>query len=177
MDTEEKNKSKEKKEVKIEIQLLIKLLIKLAVIALVGWILFGKIFLVTQVSGNDMFPAIKDGDLLLAYRIQKDYKQDDSVVYCQDGELRVGRILAFENDVATIDDSGELLVNGTLQSEEILYPTYAKDGITYPYTVPEGEVFILCDFRTEGTDSRDFGSVSLKEVKGLVITLMRRREI
>ena len=43
----------------------------------------------------------------------------------------------------TMDDTGTLLVNGTAQTGEIAFPTYAKEGITYPYTVPEGSVFIL----------------------------------
>lgn len=36
-----------------------------------------------------------------------------------------------------MDDTGTLLVNGTAQTGEIAFPTYAKEGITYPYTVPK----------------------------------------
>lgn len=31
-----------------------------------------------------------------------------------------------------MDDTGTLLVNGTAQTGEIAFPTYAKEGITYP---------------------------------------------
>lgn len=76
-----------------------------------------------------------------------------------------------------MDDSGTLVVNGSAQSGEILYPTYAKDGIEYPYTVPTGSFFILGDYRTQSKDSRDFGAVDLADVKAKVITLLRRRSL
>ena len=95
----------------------------------------------------------------------------------QDGKLRVGRVLGRENDLIALDDSGTLIVNGSAQSGEILYPTYAKDTLEYPYTVPADSVFILGDYRTQSEDSRDFGPVALTDVKAKVITLLRRRSL
>ena len=99
------------------------------------------------------------------------------VVYVADGETHIGRVAAAEGDNVMLDDSGTLLVNGTEQSGEILYPTYAKEGIEYPYKVPDGCVFILGDYRTQTQDSRDFGAIELKNVKCRVITILRRRGI
>jgi signal peptidase I len=77
-----------------------------------------------------------------------------------------------------LDTSGQLLINGNVQQEEIFYPTEAQKGnFTYPYTVEEGSYFVLCDFRTEGYDSRSFGAVSKNTIDGKVITLLRRRGI
>lgn len=153
----------------------VSLLLRVLFLALVAYLLFTYVFLIAQVSGNSMFPAVKDGDLAIAYRLQQDYSKDDVVVYTVEGETYIGRIAARGDDVVTLDDSGTLLVNGTAQSGEILYPTYAKDGITYPYRVPEGQVFILGDYRTQTQDSRDFGSISLENVEGKVISILRRR--
>ena len=58
-----------------------------------------------------------------------------------------------------------------------MYPTYAKDEVKYPYTVPEGMVFILGDYRTQAVDSRDFGAVEQKDVQAKVITILRRRSL
>lgn len=153
----------------------VNLLFRVLFLALVGWILLSQVFLITQASGNDMFPAMKDGDLVIAFRIQQEYAKNDVVVYTVDGEKHIGRIAARATDTVILDDSGTLLVNGTTQSGEILYPTYAKEGLEYPYLVPEGHVFILGDYRTQTEDSRDFGSIPLKDVKGKVITILRRR--
>jgi len=65
----------------------------------------------------------------------------------------------------------------TPTSGEILYPTYAKDALEYPYTVPEGCFFVLGDYRTQSEDSRDFGPVPLEDVQAKVITLLRRRSL
>lgn len=157
----------------------VSLILRIIVLAAAAWVLFGKIFMLCQASGNSMFPAIKDGDVLVGYRLEDAYAKNDIVVYVQGGKRRVGRIIARENDTIYMDDSGSLSVNGSYQSGEILYPTYAReDGtIEYPYTVPEGCVFILGDYRTQAEDSRDLGPVALSDVEAKVITMLRRRSL
>lgn len=151
------------------------LLLRILFLVLAGWFMFTQVFLITQVSGNAMFPAVKDGDLVIAFRLQQEYAKNDVVVYTADGEPHIGRIAARATDVVTLDESGTLLVNGTAQSGEIMYPTYAKEGMEYPYKVPEGQVFILGDYRTQTEDSRDFGPIPMENVQGKVITILRRR--
>ncbi len=149
--------------------------LKTILAAVLVWAALSQVFLITQARGNGMFPAVKDGDLVIAYRLQGEYVKKDLVVYTLDGEQRVGRVAAIGGDVVTLDDSGSLLVNGTLQEGEIVYPTYAKEALTYPYQVPEGHVFILGDYRTQAEDSRDFGPVPLNQVEAKIITILRRR--
>lgn len=149
--------------------------LRILFLTLTCWVVFSQVFLITQASGNAMFPAIKDGDLVIAFRIQQEYAKNDVVVYTEDSETHIGRIVARASDVVTLDDSGNLLVNGNNQAGEILYPTYAKDGLTYPYAVPEGHVFVLGDYRTQTGDSRDFGPIPMENVQGKVITILRRR--
>lgn len=153
------------------------LLLRVVILAVIAWVLCGWVFLFSQASGSSMFPAIKAGDLLIGYRLQKTYAKNDIVLYEQDGTLCVGRVVGRANDLVAMDDSGTLTVNGSVQSGEILYPTYAREGMEYPCTVPEGCVFILGDYRTQATDSRDFGPVALTQVKAKVITLLRRRSL
>ena len=69
------------------------LLGRVVVLAAAAWVLFTQVFLLTQASGNSMFPAVKDGDLLIGYRLQGTYAKNDVVLYEQDGKLRVGRVL------------------------------------------------------------------------------------
>ena len=83
------------------------------------YVLVTQVFLSTQVSGNGMFPAIEDGDLILAYRMQTDYAKNDVVVYEHDGKVTTARILGREGDVMNMDDSGNLQVNGTTQGGAI----------------------------------------------------------
>lgn len=151
------------------------LLMRILVLAAAGYVFFTQVFLITQTSGLGMFPALRDGDLTIVFRMQQTVARDDVIAYQVGGQRHFGRIVARETDVVTMDESGTVLVNGTPQSGEILYPTYAKEGIEYPCRVPEGCVFVLGDYRTQTQDSRDFGPIPLSDVEGKVITILRRR--
>ena len=114
---------------------------------------------------------------MLAYRLQKDYRKNDVVIYEAEGVRRTGRVVAREGDRVLITGDGTLRVNGTVLRGEILYPTESRSGGEETYTVPRKSVFILGDYRTEARDSRDFGPVAVKQVKGKLITILRRRGI
>ncbi len=103
-----------------------RLAIDIAALAVIGILLFTQVFLVVQAPGNGMFPAIKDGDLILGFRLQGEYVKDDVVVYEADGETHVGRIMGRETDVITMDDTGTLLVNGTVQGGEDSVPYLSR---------------------------------------------------
>ena len=44
------------------------LLLRIALMALVGFLLFTQVLFLGRMSGNEMFPAVKDGDLLIGFR-------------------------------------------------------------------------------------------------------------
>lgn len=155
----------------------INLAVKVAVIALAALIIFTQVFMVTQCSGMGMFPAIEDGDLVLAYRLHQNYEKGDVVAYTVDGTVYLGRIVAKKTDVVYMDDSGTLQINGTNQGGEIMYPTYGKPGIEYPYRIQEDALYVLGDYRTQCQDSRDFGAIPMDDIQGKVITIVRRRGV
>jgi signal peptidase I len=153
-------------------------LIKLGVTIVALWIIFGMVFGFARQDGENMNPKILDGDLMFFYRLEKDYYIGDVVAYKRDGDIQSARVVAKGGDVVELGEDGQLIVNGNVQSEDIYYPTYeVPDSITYPYTVDQGSYFVLCDYRTMGDDSREFGALALKDIKGKVITVIRRRGI
>lgn len=151
--------------------------LRLLTMALGLWILFSQVFVLHRNEGLGMFPAVKDGDLVLGYRLQKDFAKGDVILYRTGEGLCLGRVAAGGGDVVMMDDSGALTVNGTPRNGEILYPTFAREGTVYPQRVQEGMVFVLGDYRTRTRDSRDFGPVPLDDILGKVITLVRRRGV
>ena len=156
---------------------LLALLIRILFVGIVGWLLLTQVFLITQAKGQNMFPSVKDGDLVIAYRLQKEYFKNDIVVCTVNGRQYIGRIGANQGDNINMSESGSITVNGTVQGGEIIYPTYAREPLSYPFHVPEGQVFLLGDYRTASEDSRDFGPVPYNQVQGKVITILRRREL
>lgn len=153
----------------------ISLLLRIILLAAVGFVILTQLFLITQAKGNDMFPAIKDGDLVIAFRLQKEFAKNDIVVYQVGDKTYLGRIVANGDDNVKMDDTGTLEVNGAVQRGEIVYPTLAKAGIDYPVHVPDDAIFLLGDHRMETHDSRDFGAIPMNKVNGKVITILRRR--
>ena len=72
------------------------------------------------------------------------------------------------------DEDGLVYVDGEPLSEPYVdgKPSYRlAGGVVYPYTVPEGHVWVMGDNRTNSQDSRFFGSVpvSTVEARGLVV--------
>lgn len=47
----------------------VSLIFRLIFLAAAGWILFTQVFYIGQTSGNGMFPAVKDGDLMIGYNV------------------------------------------------------------------------------------------------------------
>jgi signal peptidase I len=156
----------------------LRFIIKLCAVLLALWAIFTFVFGIRQVDGESMYPRLRDGDLILYYRLEQDYQVGDVVTFSVCGEPQEARIVAQGGDVVELSSDGQLLVNGAVQQEDIFYLTEPQgEDITYPYTVEEDSYFVLSDSRTSGIDSRSFGSISQKEIRGKVITVLRRRGI
>ena len=160
-------------------------ILRLLLLALVVWIVFFQIIGLTHMPSNDMYPRIDAGDLLLFYRLDKDVKAQDIVVFEKvppdntAESLFVGRVVAVAGDTVEITDEGRLRVNGnTILESNIFYATPRYEGYTeYPLTLGEGECFVLVDSREGGADSRYFGPVGRDEISGTVITVLRRNNL
>ena len=160
-----------------------RLAVRLIYLAVICYLLFTYCFLITQCHGQDMFPAMKDGDLCVVFRVQtqklfgEKIVADDIIAYRTDGKRAFGRVAAVGGDVVMLSDSGSLMVNGLTEGGNILFPTYALGDLEYPYRVPEGCVFVLGDYRVNTKDSRILGPIPLESVEGKLITILRRREL
>ena len=157
-------------------RLAISLLIKIAAIALAVWLVLAFAIGITINYGNNMHPAVNDGDLVITLKLQRPYL-NAAVLYRHDGKTRTGRVVGLPGNVIDISGKGELLVNGAIASEDVYYPTKKAENskVTYPYTVEEGKAFILNDYREDTDDSRAFGAIDLSEIDGPLILSLRRR--
>lgn len=150
----------------------LKIIIFLALLAMVFLFIFG----IVRCNDDTMSPAFKDGDLVVYYRLQKDYQITDAIVIEKNGEWQIRRIIAKEGDTVDITDKG-LKINGYLQQENEIHTETLpyKEGIKFPITLGKNEYFVLGDNRTNAKDSRIYGAVKENEIKGLIMTLIRRR--
>ena len=142
-------------------------------------LLFTFLFGVIRYEEPSMAPAIKDGDLVLFYRYAgADYLPQDVVVLEYNGQRQARRIVATAGDTVDITEDG-LIVNGALQQEPEIFQNTERyqEGVSFPLTVPEGQVFVLGDSRIGSTDSRIYSCVEIKDTLGKVMTVIRRRGI
>lgn len=154
-------------------------LVRLALFVLVLWILFGVVFGITPMANADMQPAICAGDLMLYYRLDQKMQADDVIVFAKEGKQYTGRIAAVGGDSVEITEDSELKVNGsTVIENNIFYstPLYESE-VEYPLVLKEGQFFVLGDSREIARDSRFFGAVQKEDIKGKVITIIRRSGI
>lgn len=170
----EKKKPVRKRKKKTLKEAVLLLGIKVLVIAAVVFLLVTVVGGVFICHTSDMFPSLRDGDLVLTFRLGG-YHSGDIVAYEQDGETFFGRIIGEKGDRISIGKSGEYTVNGIAPYETVFYDTVSRESDTmqYPYTVAEGEYFVLADAREQALDSRNFGPV--RKLMGKVILVIRRR--
>lgn len=176
MNKKEKNYKKNQKDPVT--RALLKLAIKIVSICLVIAFVFTFIFGMYRVNDTSMVPNISPGDMILFYRLDKDFVVGETVVYSYKKENKIGRIVAMPGDVVNIDEKG-LVVNNSHQYEPKIYKETLPftDGIKYPVKLKENEIFLLADNRDKSVDSRLFGPVEKKYIKGKIFTLLRRRGI
>ncbi len=154
----------------------LELLLKIVLTAAAVWALCTYVIAIHVNHSNAAYPMIKDGDLCITYRLGE-LKDGEEVSYLHDGKICFGRIAAQSGDKVEIKN-GYVSVDGYGVLEDVVYETTEVGSlIEYPYVVPDNCVFVLNDFRNDVTDSRTFGAVSLSDVEGKVVFILRRRGI
>ena len=173
---EEKDPAKASKKLSRLAIALLMFVIKLMIVALTVFVLFSYVFGVTRNQSLNMQDAVQDGDLIFYYRLVTDYAAGDVVIVHYEEKQIVSRIVAVAGDTVDIT-AGGLIINGAMVQEPRVTgeTTSFVDAVTFPLTVPEGEVFVLGDNRPNATDSRIFGCVRIADIDGRLVGLFRRR--
>lgn len=151
------------------------LLGKIAGIILCFFLLFLFVFGICRNGDADMNPAVKDSDLVIYFRLDKEYIASDCIVFAYQGTKQVRRVVAVEGDTVDITEQG-LIINGQPQGEAYIYEETRRyaEGIDFPITLQKGEVFVLGDAREDALDSRVYGPVTIEDTLGKVMLIIRR---
>ena len=133
------------------------------------------IFNTTYVLGYSMYPTLHEKDRLFALKVPLYFKGPDRgdviVLEAPDNTNKdyIKRVVGVAGDKVEIID-GKVYINGKVLEEDYI----DRDAFTHTYEesswiVPPGEVFVLGDNREEGAskDSRYFGCISIKSIKGI----------
>ena len=144
--------------------------------ALVLVLVFSFVFRIIQVDGSSMVPTLTNGDKLIVWGAGYTPERGDVVIvdsYTTYGKPLVKRVIAKGGDTISIDyETGTVTVNGkVLQEDYIAEPTYLGYDVEFPYTVPEGTVFVMGDNRNQSLDSRSsyIGCIDEQDILGKVL--------
>ena len=139
-------------------------------------LLFSFFIRIIQVDGSSMVPTLVNGDKLIVWGAGYTPQRGDVVIvdsYTSYGKPLVKRVIAKGGDTVSIDyATGTVAVNGeVLQEDYIAEPTYLGYDVTFPYTVPEGTVFVMGDNRKQSLDSRStyVGCIDERDILGKVL--------
>ena len=150
-------------------RLLWSLIVWFLIAAAAGWFLIGRYCAVAIAHGPGMGTAVPAGSVVLAFRPQTGVNpaRGDVIVFRRDSALEIMRLAAVGGDELGRDENGRLTVNGEALGSGA---AWTKDAPETPFTVPEGEYFVLGDRWDLSVDSRSaaFGTVEKDSVVGTV---------
>ena len=174
-----KGKAKEKKGGFLDV--VVTILVALGVALLLRTFVVG----VYEVPSGSMLETIQEGDLLLGEKVTLNWespKAGDVVTFespREPGTTLVKRVIAVAGQTVDLRD-GNVYVDG-VQLDESSYtlgkPSYSLSdqagsvGISYPYTIPDGYIWVMGDNRTNSLDSRYFGTVRVSSVTSKILCI------
>ncbi len=127
-----------------------------------------RTFIITpvRVDGDSMKNTLKNGDILLLYKLSSINRFDIIVLDEEkDNEKIIKRVIGLPGETVAIK-KGKIYINDKVIDDKYAY------GETSDYdkvTLEDDEYFILGDNRLISKDSRYFGPIKENEIKGKIV--------
>ncbi len=142
------------------------------------------VFVPYEIPSGSMERTIMTNDRVFSEKVSYYFRtpaKGDIVTFADPevpGRTLIKRVIATEGQVVDIRD-GSLFIDGVAQDEPYVLgkPTnklsYMRPGLalTFPFTVPKGNIWVMGDNRTASQDSRYFGAVPVSSVSGKAIVI------
>ena len=156
------------------------LLIEICIMTACLTAIFSFVFGITVQKGSGMSPAVCDGDIIIYLRT-KELLATEPVVYESEGNLLTGRVAAGAGVVVDAGADEQLTLDGIpivqVRGNDVYGRTYSANAEALPLTISNDGYFILNDERNDDRDSRQLGEINKDEIKGRMVTVIRRRGI
>ena len=129
------------------------------------------------IPSGSMLETLQIDDHVLSEKVSYYFsspKRGDIVTFdgtkFEEGKVLIKRVIGVGGDVIDIHN-GYVYLNGEKLDEPYTLGKQTNElsnseNITYPYTVPDGQLWVMGDNRTNSTDSRVFGPIPVENVTG-----------
>ena len=143
----------------------------IVVVAALAVLVAALLLPVLRVIGTSMQPAFQPGDIIVAYKTDS-FQPGDLCCFYYNNKLIVKRVIAMGGDKIEISEEGRVTVNDLLLDEPYVSEyDFGQCDLDFPYTVPEGTLFVMGDNRSIAVDSRsiNFGCIGTDDMVGKII--------
>ena len=141
---------------------------------IIVFVLFRYVIGLSAIGGQSMEPTLHNGDIVIYLRPVPQYEPGDIVsVRIPSGKFYVKRVVAVGGDEVDVY-GGVLYVDGEQADDpHASGATVEEEGaVIYPYKVRENNYFVLGDNRENSVDSRFFGEVNRRQIKGRIVLVI-----
>jgi signal peptidase I len=142
------------------------------------WGLRTFVFVPYEIPSGSMEDTIMTGDMVFSEKITYylgEPQQGDIITFADPnvaGRTLIKRVIAVGGQTVDLQN-GHVVVDGQVLDEPYTEgkPSYPLENskITFPYTVPEGSVWVMGDNRTNSQDSRYFGAIKVSTITGKAV--------
>lgn len=159
------------------------LIICVAIVLAAAWGIRAFVIEPFEVPSGSMETTIMTGDRVFAEKVSYHFAKPSAgdIVVFSDPQLPsrvlVKRVIATEGQTVNLVN-GSVYVDGVKQVEPYTqgesYPlskTASNVNISFPYTVPAGEVWVMGDNRENSSDSRYFGAIDSDSIFGKALVI------
>ena len=161
---------------------ILSLLVMVAFVFGLSWVLRTYVFQAYEIPSGSMEETIMVGDMVFSEKVSYYFRDPEpgDIVTFQDpeipGRVLIKRCIAVGGQTVDInDEDGLVYVDGVALREPYTdgLPTYTlASDVSYPYTVPEGMMWMMGDNRTNSQDSRYFGAVSVASAEARSVAVL-----
>ena len=126
---------------------------------------------ILRIYGKSMEGTLDSGDIVVTVK-SSEYERGDIIAFYYNNNILVKRIIAIQGNQVKIDDEGDVYVNNAKIDEPYLrQKTKGDTDIEFPYTVPNGKLFVMGDNRALSLDSRNFsiGCIAEEQIVGKIV--------